>query len=447
MRQRLRQGKHRVRNVAYILAVVVIFGGLSLITFKSDSDRTPKSHGNSVTHSIDLPVQQNQSKVVYEERPSEEQEVTSPLGQHGLTAKEVVVADGDSLSTIFERLNLNQTEMYAITKDHGKILKKLHPGQSIIFHTDKAGRIEKLLLQTDELNAFHFTRTGDTFNLNQVEKQYERRPTSAHGVINSSLFIAGQKAGLPDKIIMELTDIFAWDVDFVLDIRQGDRFSVIFEELYKDNKKVKSGKILAAEFVNQGNVIRALRYTDGSSKTSYYTPDGSNMRKAFLRSPVKFSRISSHFDPKRKHPILNTIRAHRGVDYAAPKGTPIMSTGNGKVVFVGTKGGYGRTIEIRHGSTYSTLYAHLSKYASGIKTGSRVVQGQTIGYVGSSGLSTGPHLHYEFRVRGVHKNPLKVTLPKAEPINPEYKSDFVQQTRSWINELNRLSDTQLASRE
>jgi murein DD-endopeptidase MepM/ murein hydrolase activator NlpD len=246
---------------------------------------------------------------------------------------------------------------------------------------------------------------------------------------------------------MELANIFGWDIDFALDIRKGDRFTVLYEEMYVDGEDIGNGTILAAEFVNQGKRYHAVRYTDAGGKTDYYSLDGKSMRKAFLRTPVEFSRISSGFSLGRKHPILNKIRAHKGVDYAAATGTPIKVTGDGKIIFRGKKGGYGNTIIVQHGSKYSTLYAHMSKYRSGLTTGSRVKQGQIIGYIGSSGLATGPHLHYEFRVNDVHRDPLRVKLPGAEPLASKYREDFNKKAEALLAQLDLVRDVQLASNE
>ena len=235
---------------------------------------------------------------------------------------------------------------------------------------------------------------------------------------------------------MELANIFGWDIDFALDIRKGDNFTVLYEELYRDGEKISDDKIIAADFVNDGKIYRAVRYKNPqTSESEYYTPDGKSMRKAFIRSPVHFSRISSGFNLKRKHPILLNKRPHRGVDYAAKRGTPIYAAGDGKVIFKGKKGGYGKVMILKHGSKYTTLYAHLKTYNRKLKTGSRVKQGQTIAYVGSSGLATGPHLHYEFRVNGVHRNPLTVRLPASNPVPKRYMDDFDQITAPVIAQL------------
>ena len=271
----------------------------------------------------------------------------------------------------------------------------------------------------------------------------ESRITNTSGIIDSSLFLAGMAAGMSDNLIMELAGIFGWDIDFVLDIRSGDHFTLVYEELYLDGHKQRDGNILAAEFVNRGKTYRAVRYVDAQKRADYYSPDGRSMRKAFIRTPVDFTRISSRFG-KRYHPTLKKRKNHHGVDYAAPRGTPIKAAGDGKLIFVGRKGGYGKTVIIQHGGKYSTLYAHMSKIKPGSRRGNRVRQGQVIGYVGSTGRSTGPHLHYEFRVNGVHRNPLTVRLPDAAPIKAQYKTDFLNKSRHLVAQLDVLQRTNVA---
>jgi murein DD-endopeptidase MepM/ murein hydrolase activator NlpD len=250
---------------------------------------------------------------------------------------------------------------------------------------------------------------------------------------------------MPDKLTMNLAGIFAWDIDFVLDIRRGDDFFILFEEIYQDGKFITDGEIVAAEFNNNGRTFRAVRFIDESGRSDYFTPDGRSVRKAFIRAPVDFTRISSSFNPRRKHPILNKIRAHRGVDYAAPRGTPIKAAGDGKVIFRGRKGGYGNAVILQHGGNISTLYGHMSKFANSSRIGRRVKQGQTIGYVGSTGLATAAHLHYEYRLNGVHRNPRTVKLPQAEPIKDEYRQDFLTAAGPILAELDRYKRTQIAA--
>ncbi len=358
---------------------------------------------------------------------------------------ETKVKSGDSLAAIFKRNQLDANELHRIMKS-GKEIKRLRyikPGQNIRIQLDSDNSIQTLLYDISKLETLAVHRDGDNFISAYHHKDVDKRMNHAAGVIDSSLFEAGQQSGLSVQIIMELAHIFGWDVDFALDIRKGDQFTVMYEEHFLDGNKVNEGPIIAAEFINQGKTHRAIRYTDESGRSDYYSPDGLSMRKAFLRTPVDFRRISSRFG-KRKHPILNSVRMHKGVDYAAPRGTPIKASGDGKVIFKGRKGGYGNTIIIKHGGRYSTLYAHMNGYKRGMYTGKRVKQGQIIGYVGSSGRATGPHLHYEFRVNGAHRNPLTIRLPNAHPINRSYKTAFESHAKALLAQLEMHTKTTLA---
>jgi murein DD-endopeptidase MepM/ murein hydrolase activator NlpD len=266
------------------------------------------------------------------------------------------------------------------------------------------------------------------------DKPIEKRVAFGGGKILDSFFVAGKNAKLDDAMIMELANVFAYDIDFAQDIQPNDYFKVLFEEYFVNGVKVGNGPIVAAEFVNNGKQFQAIRYTDSTGQASYYSPSGQSLRKAFIRTPVQFTRISSHFNLQRRHPILHKIRAHKGVDYAAPIGTPVKAAGQGKVVFVGQKSGYGNTIILQHGPKYSTLYAHLSKFAKSLRPGNTIRQGQIIGFVGKTGLASGPHLHYEFRINGVHHNPLTVALPQSEGVTAGEKSKFL----AYANDLKRM---------
>ena len=351
----------------------------------------------------------------------------------------VTVAPGDNLSLIFSRVTLSKRDLHTIISlgEETEKLKHIMPGQIVRFRLD-GDKLEEMVLELDQLNSLHVIREGDGFTAFNESIEPEIKLTTATAAITRSLFVDGQNAGLSDAIIMRLTEIFGWDIDFALDLRKNDRFSVIYEEIYKGEEFIKQDRILAAEFVNRGKRFRAVLYTFDHGHSAYYSDRGEAMRKAFLRTPVNFTRISSRFNLRRKHPILNTIRAHHGVDYAAPSGTPVRATADGRIKFVGRNGGYGRTVEIHHGEIYSTLYAHLSRYARGMKRGKSVTQGQNIGYVGKSGLATGPHLHYEFRVHGIHRNPLTVNLPKADPIEKKYLRDFQEQAKPLLAQLDVL---------
>jgi murein DD-endopeptidase MepM/ murein hydrolase activator NlpD len=337
---------------------------------------------------------------------------------------ELVVKPGDTLERLFRRNNLNLSDLAAMVslRDVAEHLKLLRPGDTIrVEHRD--GKVLSMLRQIDRVRLLSIERAEAGFDARTIELPVEIEERVAHGEIRTSLFEAGTAAGMSDSMTMTMAGIFQWDIDFILDPRVGDTFTVIYEELYRDGERLGDGAIVAAQFVNQGKVYRAARYTDDSGRTDYFTPDGRSVRKAFLRAPVDFTRISSNFDPNRRHPVLNTIRAHRGVDYAAPTGTPVRAAGDGKVTLRGVNGGYGNTVVLQHGSNITTLYAHLSRFGQ-FKVGSRVKQGDIIGYVGATGLATGPHLHYEYRVDGVHRNPRTVPLPPADPVPENLRADF-----------------------
>ncbi len=357
------------------------------------------------------------------------------------------VRSGDSLARIFSRLRISPQQLDRLmrTGEDTAILKRILPGQTLRFDVQD-GELQQLVVEIDRLNTLHIQRKGESFSTHTTTRELETRVTNASGEISSSLFLAGMDAGLSDNLIMELAGIFGWDVDFALDIRAGDRFTLLYEEKYLDGEKLRDGNILAAEFTNRSKTYRALRYTDASGRSDYYTPDGKSMRKAFIRTPVDFTRISSRFG-KRTHPTLKKRKDHHGVDYAAPRGTPIKAAGDGKILHLGRKGGYGKTIIIQHGGKYSTLYAHMSNYNRKLRRGARVKQGQTIGYVGTTGRSTGPHLHYEFRINGVHRNPLTVKLPTAAPIQAKYRDDFLAKTRVLVSQLDMLTATTVAANE
>ena len=299
------------------------------------------------------------------------------------------------------------------------------------------------------MGAFEFftvTFDADALHTKRTIERPETRVAFAEGAIETNFFESAAATGLSDKQIMELADLFAWDVDFARDIRQGDRFALLYESLHRGDEQVGTGRILAAEFVNNGDTHRTV-YFEHEDRGGYYDPEGHPIRKTFLRSPVNFTRISSGFSLKRWHPKLHRFRAHKGVDYAAPIGTPIQAAGDGKIKFAGKKGGYGRVVIIQHGQRYSTLYAHLHRIKGGIKPGARVKQGQTIGTVGRSGLVTGPHLHYEFRVDGAHRNPLKVKLPGAPGLPEKLMTQFTHQTSGYMTQLAKLTATNLAARD
>ncbi|WP_286240089.1 peptidoglycan DD-metalloendopeptidase family protein [Neptuniibacter halophilus] len=358
---------------------------------------------------------------------------------------EYQVGSGDNLTSMFKKAGLGARDVYyaANADKEGKAFKRLFPGQTLAF-VIRGGELQKLRHIKSELASTLLIKTTDGYTVEELERQPEVRTQYTSGTIEDSLFLAGADAGLSNQKIMELASIFGWDVDFVLDIRKGDSFSLIYEEKFLDDKKIGEGNIIAAQFINRGNTFTAIRYTDSAGDSSYYTPEGYSMRKTFLRSPVDFARISSRFNPNRKHPVLNRIRAHKGVDYAAGTGTPIKASGDGKIIFRGKKGGFGNVVILQHGSNITTLYAHMNAFKRGQRVGSRVKQGQVIGFVGKTGLASGPHLHYEFRVNGVHKNPLTVKLPQAKPIAGSELNAFRSTASSILAQLETYQATVLA---
>ena len=358
--------------------------------------------------------------------------VEQPVSATTLTLK---VRPGDSLDRLFRRNDLHLADLaelmqLEVAKKHLRLVK---PGDEIVVRHSE-GRILQFDKPISLSEALNIEKIDDQFYATLIMRELDLRPARTTGTIDSSLFLAAADAGISDRTIMNLAGIFAWDVDFMLDIREGDQFALIYEEIWQDGERLADGEILAAEFINQGESFRAVRFKDASGRVDYYSPNGRSVRKAFVRAPLSFSRISSNFNPNRRHPKLNTIRAHRGVDYAAPTGTPIKAAGDGKIIHRGRKGGYGNTVILQHGGNITTLYAHLSRFAKA-RNGSRVRQGQVIGYVGATGLATGPHLHYEYRRSGVHMNPRTVKLPDAEPINPDYLADFKKSSEILLRQL------------
>lgn len=343
---------------------------------------------------------------------------------------------GDNLTRVFQRVSLGSTDVHAVVDPNPEVhtqLARLRPGQEIHFGFDHDGQLQELRFQRSALETLVVSRGDDTFDATIEVREPEIAITYREGIITSSLFVSGQNAGMPHQIIMDLAGIFGWDIDFALDIRPGDYFTVTYEEQMVDGEPIGAGAILAATFSNRGQVYRTVRYVDEDGQDHYYTPDGLSMRRAFLRTPVDFARISSNFNMRRLHPITNTVRPHRGVDYAAPTGTPVYAAGSGRVIASSYTNTNGHYVVIQHGERYTTKYLHLHR--RNVKTGDRVAQGKQIGTVGATGLATGPHLHYEFLVDGQHKNPRTVDLPEALPIDDSERTRFLRQTRPLIQQL------------
>lgn len=356
-----------------------------------------------------------------------------------LETLEIVIRRNDTLDAVFRKLELSLSDLAALRSlpDVRRSLDRLRPGDVILLtHLD--GELKSLTRRISDTALLSVTRAEDGFTTNILETPLEVRPVGLAGTIHSSLYGAVNAAGGTDRLAVALAEVFRYDIDFVNEVQPGDSFAVTYEQKWRDGEFLRDGDILAAEFVNNGRSYRAVRYVMPDGSVEYFTPDGKNLRKAFLRFPVDFARISSGFNLARRHPVLNTIRAHRGVDFAAPVGTPIRAAGSGRVQFRGVKGGYGNTVILSHAGGVTTLYAHMSRYAKGLRVGDRVQQGQVIGYVGMTGLATGPHLHYEYRVNGVHRNPATVPLPKAEEIPAELRQDFLEKAAPLLAGLDTL---------
>lgn len=363
--------------------------------------------------------------------------------------RQVVVGRGDTLSSLFEKVGLSAAEAQSVldSDKQAKQFAHLKKGQVLEFELTADGKLQTLHTKLSHLESIRLQRNASgNFAFERSVETPVMRAAYAHGTITSSLSASAQRAGLSHAQVMDLANIFGYDVDFAQDIHPGDQFDVVYEQKVLDGKVIGTGNVLSARFINRGKTYTAVRYTNRQGNTNYYTADGNSMRKAFVRSPVDFARISSRFSGGRKHPILNKIRAHQGVDYAAPRGTPIKATGDGKVILAGRKGGYGNTVVIQHGNTYRTLYGHMQGFAKGIRDGSSVKQGQVIGYIGTTGLSTGPHVHYEFQVNGVHVDPLGQKLPMADPIARNERQRFLQVSQPLMARMDQERATLVASK-
>jgi murein DD-endopeptidase MepM/ murein hydrolase activator NlpD len=368
------------------------------------------------------------------------------LAAPGLALVEVIVQRDDSLDRIFRRLRLSVTDLANVRSLQGvrEMLDRLNPGERLLFlHRD--GSLVGLERHVSLTQKLEVRRTDAGFAATVVAKPIEIQPTVAHGIIDSSLFESANDAGLSDAAVLKLAKIFGSDIDFVLGLRAGDEFTVEYERISQNGKYVKDGEILAARFINQGQQYVAVRYAGPDGVAHYYTPDGRSMEKAFLRAPLEFRRVSSGFSTARLHPILNLIRAHKGTDYAAPMGTPVYAAGSGHIRFRGEKGGYGNVIEIDHGGGIVTVYGHMSRFAA-LKSGAHVQQGETIGYVGMTGLATGPHLHYEFHVNGQFVDPQKIKLSDAGPIDPALRAQFESASAPLLAALNAAASRHIAAR-
>ncbi len=348
------------------------------------------------------------------------------------------VKKGESLSIIFEEKKVPLNTAYKIFDfDKDNILSSIKPGDVMEFNYI-GEKLESIQIIKDEINTI-LINISENVSLESVKKKIQTINSIKQGEITTSFYKDALKEGIPDSIIMDFAYIFGWDIDFIFDVRKGDKFAVIFEADYSEGEKISSGDIIFAEFINKNDRYIAQRFFDKNQGKQYFNEEGDNVRKAFLRAPLDFAYISSHFNPNRLHPILHKIKAHNGVDYAARRNTPVKASGDGVISFVGVKGGYGRTIEIKHGGNIKTLYAHLEKYNSRSNVGNKVKQGEVIGYVGDSGRATGPHLHFEFWQGKTRTDPVKVKLPSAKPINKNQLNEFNELLEINLQKLNQYN--------
>ena len=354
----------------------------------------------------------------------------------------VTVRSGQTLDTIFRKQGFSVSLLHkilALSKDT-KGLTKIRPGETFEFRKDANGKLIQMRYALDESRYLMVRNENAVPSAEIQQREIIAEINEAEGVINCSLFLAAKNVGLSDPMIMRLANIFGWDIDFVLDIRQGDRFMLVYEKLYREGEFLRDGNILAATFINQGERFQAIYFEHGEV-SAYFAPDGRNMRKAFLRAPLNFSYISSNFNPRRMHPVLKRIRPHNGIDYHAPRGTPVYAAGEGTVIRSDYSRANGHHVFIKHANSIQTKYLHFTSRK--VKKGQRVRQGQTIGYVGSTGLATGPHLHYEFVVNGVHRNPRTVSLPKVEPLKGANLKVFQAHAAPMLTQLSRLESASL----
>jgi len=356
------------------------------------------------------------------------------------------VQRGDTVAELLRRLNVEDAAAneYLRSDKTAESFRKLAVGKAVQAETSMDGGLLALRYLSNSGSQIVIEKSTGGFKASVLSPQFEQRVFMRTGEIKSTLFAATDEAGLPEPAANQLAEIFGGDIDFHRDLRKGDKFTVVYEMTYSNGEPIRTGRIQTAEFINRGKAYRVVYFQTDSSHGDYYTPDGKSARKAFLRSPLEFSRVSSGFSLSRLHPVLGTWRAHKGVDYAAPTGTKVKVTAEGTVFLVGKQGGYGNVVMVDHQGRYTTVYSHLSRFASGLHRGQHVEQGEIIGNVGMTGLASGPHLHYEFKINGQQRDPLRVALPDATPISTQQKTAFQEATRSLIERLGLLSNSSLA---
>jgi murein DD-endopeptidase MepM/ murein hydrolase activator NlpD len=418
------------RRALFIVGAAGLLAGVTAFGTVGDSPQPPVARA-TVVETLELPVARIASAsvapFVHEER----------------------FERGDTFAALLTRLGVDSADAVGLVKQHGKSkpFRSLRPGMTVQAETADYGALLALQFLSGRDTVLGFEREGDGFRVIDEPARLGRQVVLKSGEIRSSLFAAADDVEMPDGVTMQIADIFSGDVDFHRDLRKGDRFAVVYEAFHHNGRLIKSGRVLAAEFVNDRKVLRAVWFDDAEQgRGGYFAPDGKNLRKAFLRSPLEFSRVTSGF-AMRFHPILQEWRAHNGVDYGAPTGTRVRATADGVVDFAGTQGGYGKVVILRHHGGIATAYAHLSGFAGDVHRGARVAQGDTIGFVGATGWATGPHLHYEFRVNNQHRNPLTIAMPAAEPVPAERMPAFNAAARPLAGQLELLADIRLATLE
>lgn len=425
-----------------VLITLISLLTLTLI-FLPSPDASASRSRPGVGEAVPLPLDLGTPPATPLDEPALDDSVAVPAApDDGLAWQQQKVINGDSLSRLFQRAGLaaNELQMVLDAGPAAKPVQSLKPGEVLELGRDTGGQLQALRYRVDPLLTLELRRDGAAFKVEELRREYQSETRVASAAIRSSFYLAGKDAGLSSQQIMEVANIFSWDIDFALDLRKGDSFAVVFEQRYIDGEKAGKGEILAAEFINDQQRYRAVRHADGS----YYSPDGKALRKAFLRAPVEFKYVSSEFNPRRLHPVTGQVRAHRGIDYAAAVGTPVMAAGNGTVVESGYTSLNGNYVVIRHNGTYTTKYLHLNRRA--VQRGQRISQGQIIGTVGATGRVTGPHLHYEFIVNGVHRNPRTIKFPDAEALGGEVRSAFVQRASELMAQIdNHRQATDTAS--
>ena len=440
--------KHYPKDHLYIAGSLGVLFLLLLIIPGEDNGKVAVVPNQ--TTQIPIPITRSESEL--------EESTIANLSDYAITEEvleeitlwqNVEVQSGDNLSAIFNTVGLTDQDLFRVlnSSEEAKILNRVYPGYQLDFLIPIEGQLERLRVLKTPLEGYLFTRNGNDYRVAEILKEAQIHQAFKVGEISDSLFMAGQREQIPAVHIMEMANIFGGVIDFILDPRIGDQFSILYNEQFLEGQFIGNGQILATRFINQGRVFTAVRYINEEGEVGYFNPEGESMRKAFLRNPLDVFRISSNYNPRRRHPILNTIRAHRGTDYAAPRGTPIRATGDGRVTRASLYGSFGNLVIIQHSGGFETKYAHLSRFANGINPGDRVRQGEVIGYVGATGGATGPHLHYEFLVNGVHQNPRTVLdrLPKAVSIEPEEMDRFREQTAPLLQQFEELNDSRLLS--